>query len=129
MPPPAAPPPVPVPVHVPLPLGGREHVKIYSPTTGELLGMIVHKPTSNDLYALCLAGICGGKCVKTRRLLGGTKPQQGRPLGYLVSWLLEGASSTALTHKGVVPTFAQRVAAREWFKTLGPDAAVILSFE
>ena len=53
-------------------------------------GKIVYFPTSNKFWALCSKHGC--KCRKSRTGAAGRIKAQGRPLGALLAWLLDGDS-------------------------------------
>lgn len=66
------------------------------------------------------------RCVMTRKMVGGRKVGQGRPLGFLLAWLAKSATvATKDEHWSLAcrPTFAERKAARDAFKLLPDDDA------
>jgi len=84
-----------------------------------------------DLYAVCPCQAAHGKCVKTRTCKSGSKPGQGRPLGFLVAWLRAAARAgmeTKAAHFKYEPTFAERKEARTLLKAWA-NANTVLAFE
>lgn len=87
---------------------------------GAGLAYIKHKPQVDDVFLVCPYH---KGCSKTRTLHAPSSSApagrrgQGRPLGYLAAWLLQGAGFTSKgDHFASVPSFAERVAARTLLK-------------
>ena len=70
-------------------------------------------------------------CKKSRTANAGARPQQGRPLGFLMSWLTLGDEydgKTAHVHLHRTPKFRERQRARETLMNL-PGADLLAAFE
>jgi hypothetical protein len=93
---------------------------------------------SGDYEAVCPPDCGHGRCRKTRtgtapsRRLVGSKPFQGRPLGFLVAWCLEagmGLCDDARSHSAFLPSRADRLEARRWLAAQGPTGLALLAGE
>ena len=93
-------------------------------------GKITYYPKLKEFYMTC--SIHGAKCRKTRTAVGNPSiAAQGRPVGYLMAWADMGTDyDESFAHRwgAPEPTFAQRSAAREWFRGL-PSSREILKKE
>ena len=81
------------------------------------IGCLNFNARTNTLTAHC-GNEEHGDCRKQRTLKPGNKPGQGRPIGYLVSWLLQGSDFHAAwdhVHGSVVASRRQRIDARALF--------------
>ena len=66
---------------------------------------------NNKAQNICAHCVWHG-CRRTRSLVAGTRAGQGRPLGHLTAWLLEGANRTASEHQRFTPDLTERQDAR-----------------
>eukprot|EP00959_Pyramimonas_sp_CCMP1952_P032037 672253-Pyramimonas_sp.AAC.1 len=137
--PPAPPPPPPPPPPVPPPAGGGgggglpAHIVVLVPG----LGRISYYDTFDRKYFVANCAdpdhVCHLPCHTTRVSTPGHKKGQGRPLGWMMSWLeRQGglAAARAATrhdhvHGGWRPTFEERRAARERLALLPGGLALI----
>ena len=72
-----------------------------------------------EFYAICPCKRQHGKCVMTRTLRPGSRPFQGRPLGFLSAWLLHcNRFAEKDSHMKFKPTLVQRVEGRSLVKSL-----------
>ena len=80
---------------------------------GSILAWIKHKPQSNDLFVNCSLH---ENCTKTKTLKISQRHgrrSQGRPLGFLAAWALQGHTCPSKqAHAEVVPPFLDRKNAR-----------------
>ncbi|CAK0794624.1 unnamed protein product, partial [Prorocentrum cordatum] len=93
-------------------------------------GRIVYNAKKLDLIAEC-RDASHVKCRKHRTIKHGPRPQQGRPIGYLVAWLRKHAEyGSQLTHGSCNWISKEdRVAARAAFAGMGPRAQALLAIE
>lgn len=95
---------------------------------GRLVGELAFNHVGTNLNAHCHhpAHAVRGNCHTDRLVTGGRRPGQGRPLGFLVAWLLEqGAHEDKESHQqmksvlGSAAGFVQRQQARQWLREQG----------
>jgi hypothetical protein len=140
--PPPLPPPVDAPaehVFVAVPAVVRAHrALVVGVITLEVpgLGKLMYYPSANDFYAVCTDDLHVKKpehadyhdvenlkpkfCRKVAKASFGRKRGQGRPLGFLMSWLQQHhrhGDSTSHIH-GTYVTYAMRIEGRNFLKTL-----------
>lgn len=97
------------------------------------VGSITYYADRGDFQTTCFCRGHVGHCAKTRTARPrATKPQQGRPLGYLVAWLLESEQHpTTRAHvdwdprHGVGPTREARLVARALARAQYPDFSTL----
>lgn len=88
------------------------------------LGSITYYEDRCAFQTTCFIKAHKGHCAKIRAANGRpSRPQQGRPLGYLLSWLMEGSRfEDAKSHiawdprNGEAPSFEARMVSRELAK-------------
>ena len=75
-------------------------------------GVLVHYESNNNFSAECHT--CGGRCSLTRSAVASKKPGSGRPIGFLVAWLLRPELHIASRSRGAWerPTFDERFLSR-----------------
>jgi hypothetical protein len=89
--------------------------------------VIKQNPGADNFYCKCRIP-AHGRCIVSRSRHGGTRPPQGRPLGFLAAWYLKASDfETGKAHKEYKPTKAARREARHDLR--GNDEEVLAQFK